>query len=248
MIMRLSHQSGQLLLPILGVLFLFGLFWVTYVFWCRMVYWKMKMDVAADAAALSASRQQATILNYVATIQTLENAFLPEIKGYGIMDVSVKGDFEGLNDLLQLYEESYAIQVPLVAQIVAKANGGNSPVLPTLDGSLADNTDPQLEPHAVHVHYVADGWFPVGGRSYPKAYYTRRWSQEITKAQPTHKSDWTVCHDTICGQGRARLWLDVDASSPFNDGGFPSPKASLLRSIGIQCFYPQFNARLLPKK
>ena len=243
-----SHQNGQLLLPILGVMFLFGLFWVTYVFWCRNVYWKMKMDVAADAAALSAARQQATILNNVATIQTLENPFLPEVEGYGIMDISMKGDFEGLNQVLQTYKGTFSVQVPLLAQIVATSNGGNLPIFPTVDGSLAENTDSQLEPHQVKVLYVADGWFPVGGNTYPEAYYTRRWSENITQAQPTHKSYWVVCHDSICGQGRARLWLDVDPSSAINNGGFPSPKASLVRSIGIQCFYPQFNARLLPKK
>ena len=31
------REAGELLLPILGVMFLFGLFWVTYVFWCRTV-------------------------------------------------------------------------------------------------------------------------------------------------------------------------------------------------------------------
>jgi len=246
--MRDHNENGQLLLPILGVLFLFGLFWVTYVLWCQEIYWKMRMDVASDMVALSAARQQATILNYLGTLQSMENLFLPEIKGYGIMDMSMKNDFEGLNQLLQVYKRSFGAQVVFVAQEVAAKNGSNRPILPALDSSLSENTNPCLDPHEVKIMYVAQGW-PVGFHTYKEAYYTRHWSENVLKAQPgVHKSFWKVCHDSICSDGRARLWLDVKPTDKANDGGFPSQKASLLRSIGIQCFYPQFNAQLLPKK
>ncbi len=244
--MREQNENGQLLLPILGVLFLFGIFWVAYVSWCRTIYWKMRMDVAADLVALSAARQQATILNYVAAIQTLENPFLPEIKGYGIMDVSMRGDFEALNETLQVYKGSYGSQTFLLAQEVADANGSNHAIFPMLGVALEENLNPHLRPCKVRILYVASGW-PVGWRTYKQAFYTRDWSVRMTKAQPPHRSSWTVCRDSICGQGQARLWLDVDSGSAMNNGGFPSAEASLLRSIGIQCFYPQFNARLLHK-
>src|SRR5258706_336820 len=145
--MRDQNEKGQLLLPILGVMFLFGMFWVTYVSWCRTVYWKMKMDVASDMVALSAAREQATILNYTAAQQSLENPFLPEIDGYGIMDVSAKSDFESLNRELQLYKKSYKAQILIIGQIVAEANGSNSPIRPTMDSSFSENTDPHLKPH-----------------------------------------------------------------------------------------------------
>ncbi len=244
--MRERGESGQLLLPILSVMFLFGMFWITYVSWCRTIYWKMRMDVAADLVALSAARQQATVLNYVAGLQTLENPFLPEINGYGIMDVSMKSDFEGLNQTLQVYKGSYGAQTLAVGQMVARANGSNLPIFPIIGVSLAENLNPHLDPQKVSILYVAH-LLIVGHRTYPQAYYMRDWSPDKIKAQPPHKSCWTVCRDSICGQGQARLWLDVDQSSAMNDGGFPSPKASLLRSIGIQCFFPQFNARLLHK-
>lgn len=244
--MQIRNSNGQLLLPILAVMFFFGMFWITYVLWCRTVYWKMRMDVAADLVALSAARQQATVLNYTAGLQTLENAFLPEIKGYGIMDISMKSDFEGLNQMLQYYKDSYKGQILIVGQTVANANGANLPIFPMVGMTLDENLNSHLDAQRVDVLYVASGW-PVGFRTYENAYYTRDWSKDKVKAQPPHKSGWTVCRDSICGQGLARLWLDVDPSSVMNDGGFPSPNASLLRSIGIQCFYPQFNARLLHK-
>ena len=240
------NENGQLLLPILGAIFLFGMFWITYVSWCRTIYWKMKMDVTADLVALSAARQQATVLNYVAGLQTLENAFLPEIKDYGIMQVSMKSNFEGVNQTLQRYKDSYGAQTLAVGQMVADANGSNLPIFPMIGVSLTENLNPHLDPQKVRILYLAHLW-PVGYRTYSQAYYTRDWSPDKTKAQPPHKSCWSVCRDSICGQGQARLWLDVDQSSVMNDGGFPSKNASLLHSIGIQCFFPQFNASLLHK-
>ncbi len=244
--MPIRNSNGQLLLPIVAVLFFFGMFWVTYVCWCRIVYWKMRMDIASDLTALSSARQQATVLNYVAGLQTLENAFLPEIKGYGVMQISMKNDFETLNQILQIYESKYGAQTLAVAQMVANANGANLPIFPIIGFSLRENLNPHLDPQEVRVMFFAHLVY-VGSRTYPQAYYTRDWSPDKTKAQPPHRSCWNVCRDSICGQGQARLWLDVDPGSKLNDGGFPSKNASLLRSIGIQCFFPQFDAQLLHK-
>ena len=247
--MKMLHsEKGQLLLPILAVLFLFGLFWVTYVLWCRQVYLNMRMDVASDATALSAAREEAAILIYIATYQMLESTMMPEFKDGGVMQKSVQPTFENYNKELQRYEKSFSEQVFLVAKNIAQLNGANIPAVPVAHGnfSATDNFNDQLDSHGVTVLFLAGIW-PAGGNEYPKAYFTRRWSSNTLKAQPTHESHWATCHDSICENGHARLWLDVDPGSWLDNGGFPSANRSLLRSIGIQCFYPQFNARLLPK-
>ncbi len=65
--MMLARQSGQLLMPMLGLLLLFGIFLAGFVQQCRHQYWTMKMDVAAKAATLSAMREQAAIMNTLST-------------------------------------------------------------------------------------------------------------------------------------------------------------------------------------
>jgi len=243
----LCNEQGDLLLPMLAIFILFGMFWLTYVDWCRTVYWKMRMDVASDLVALSSAREQAEVLNYMASVEVLENPFLPQIKGYGVMDVSMEGYFEGLNRLLQTLKKTFKTTVTIVAETVAEQNGGIAIPVVDKDFSPSDDFNLRLKEHAVWILYVASGW-PVRFQKYEPAYYTRAWSEDKTKAQPPHESRWKVCHGSICRDGRARLWLDVDPKEKLNNGGFPSAKAPLLRSIGIQCFYPQFNARLVAKK
>ncbi len=245
--MRYGNDRGQLLFPVLGVLFFFGMFWVAYVLWCRQLYIKMRVDAVADLVALSAARQQAQMLNEIGTLQMLENMLLPEIKGYGIMPINSKSSFEGLNGVLRYTKKSYGPRVLAVANSIARHNGGARALPSPYGASLAELVDPRLGPEPVIVVYFAGSW-PVEAKYYEEAFYARQWSPGKLKAQPDHKSDWLVCLDKICSEARARLWLDVDERSALHNGGFPSRQASWLRKIGIQCFYPQFNARLWPKR
>jgi hypothetical protein len=242
--MRANNQTGQLLLPILGVLFMFGIFWVSYVLWCQTIYWKMRMDVVSDLVALSAVREQAVQLNELATFQGTENLFLQKAKVFSKniahMQVTARDGFEAENHLMRLVESQFENKVWGVAQIIAKENGADLPAEALMPYGH------QLAAQAVHIFYFAD-WLPVGERNYPSAYYTRTWSPKKTCPQPPHETQWLVCHKNICEDGRARLWLDARPDDILNNGGFPSAEAPFLRSIGIQCFYPQFNARLLSK-
>ncbi len=243
--MRAQNENGQLLLPILGVLFLFGMFWVTYVFWCRTVYWKMRMDVTSDMVALSAARDQAEQLNYMATCQWLENPFMQKAKVFSKniahMQVAARNGFEAMNGLLRLFDLKFEKEVYGVAQMVAEKNGADLPAVPL------ESYGHQLQAQSVHVFYFADLIY-VGDVNYEKAYFTRTWNTRETHPQPPHENRWLTCHGSICQDGRAHLWLDVLSGDIANNGGFPSAEASFLRSLGFQCFYPQFNARLLPKK
>jgi hypothetical protein len=91
------------------------------------------------------------------------------------------------------------------------------------------------------------GLWPAGARRYSTAYLVRgpEWSPEKKHPQPPHTIKWMTCRDRICSTAKAGLWLDVNSSSVISNGGFPSPQGSFMREVGIQCFYPQFNAQLV---
>ena len=203
------------------------------------------MDMAADATALSAMRDEAAMLNTVGTMQYLENPLMQKIKLFGddIAGVQIENanTFDNYNKVMtQVVDRLYAAEAFNVARIVAKANGANHIPIPV--------PFPQhhLKEQELNVHFLY-GLVPIWTQYYRAAYYARDWWPDKTAPQPIHRETWTVCHDDICEKGKARLWLDVDSSSSLNNGGFPSEHASFWRSIGIQCQYPQFNARLLPK-
>lgn len=238
-------EKGQLLLPVLAILFLFGLFWITYVLWCRQVYWTMRMDVASDVVALSAARGQALLLNDMGTAQWLENPFMQKAKVFSKnvahMQIEAKNGFEAMNGILRIFEWKFEKDVFAIAQMVAKENGASAPAIPL------SSYGHQLEAQSVKVFYFAHLIY-VGSAQYQAAYFTRKWSPGKTHPQPPHETWWSVCHGSVCQAGGARLWLDVAPADVAHNGGFPSAQASFMRSLGFQCFYPQFNARLLPKK
>ena len=72
--------SGQLLVPMAGLLLLFGLLAVGYVRWCRAIYWRMRLDMVADVTALSAARAEAEMLNRIADKNLMVNRYLTELQ------------------------------------------------------------------------------------------------------------------------------------------------------------------------
>lgn len=240
-------DRGQLLLPVLAVLFLFGMFWVVYVRWCLRQYQQMRMDAAADLVALSGAREQARILNEMATLQTLQNPLVARMKGYALSSIDRKPQFDALNTALRVLELTSRARIYAALNQIARWNGSNRPVIPGDWIRLSNPASIRLDPQRLKVVYVIPGAPPLV-QVYPAGYYTRQWAPRTIKAQPDHESAWRVCRDSICGQGHAALCLDVDLSDPLQNGGFPPPSASLWREIGFQCFYPQFNARLVPKR
>lgn len=241
---ELKNQNGQLLLPILAVMFLFGMFWVVYIRWCQKIYWQMRMDMAADAVALSAAREEAAMLNTIGARQVMENFLVQKgnIDGedVAIMEKPLQPVFELYNWLLLGYVKTYTANVLKVAKTVAKANGANHLPIPI--------PVPQhhLKPQEIKVTFLV-GYEPDGSKTYPKAYFARDWWPRKRAPQPIHRTTWLVGHDRIWEKGKARLWLDVDPKNKANNGGFPSEQATGLAGLGIQCNFPQFSARLMTK-
>jgi hypothetical protein len=92
-----------------------------------------------------------------------------------------------------------------------------------------------------------NGIVPSGAKMIRHAYFARDWWPRKEAPQPIHRTTWLVGHDKVWEKGKARLWLDVDPHNDLNNGGFPSEQAEGLKGLGIQCNFPQFNARLMPK-
>jgi len=239
----------------LTALFIFAMFFIAYVLWCRHTYWRMRMDMAADATALSAMRDEAAMLNTIGTLQYLENFLLQKVKiidkDYPGVELYAVKPFTIYNTVMKRYVDYwYTADTLGVAQYVAKANGADIlpvPIPPPQHHLLAQDRDVYLLDGPTPICYGI-GWPPPClTKHYDAAYYYRDWWPNETAPQPPHRETWIVCYDGICEKGKARLWLDVKESSQVNDGGFPTEHLSFIRSIGLQCNYPQFNARLMPK-
>jgi hypothetical protein len=240
----LGNRHGELLLPMLAVLFLFGIFWVAYVRWCEHIYWRMRMDMAADAVALSASREEASMLNTIGTMQYLENLFIfkADLEGeeFGAMQKSMVTSFQLYTAAIRAQAKSYTGRVLYVARLVAKANGANH--LPVSIPLPQDH----LKFETVRV-LLFDGIIPDDFKTLRQAYFARDWWPRKEAPQPIQRATWLVGHDHVWEKGKARLWLDVDPHEKLDNGGFPREMADGLKGLGIQCNYPQFNARLMPK-
>ena len=238
---RLRSRAGQLFAPMILLMLLFAAFLAGFAGWCRAVYWQMRMDMVAEAVALSAARAQAGMLNNVATLQTAENLFLQKATVAGVdvahMQIELKKEFDLSNQALSSYLLGFNGQTMLVAQSVARANRAALAV-------PYPKPDHHLQPEKVYVAYFAK-IIPVGVDTYEKAYFTRRWGAGKRTPQPDHMTTWGVSKFGITGTATARVWLDARKDSFLNDGGFPSEDMPWWRQIGIQCFYPQFNARLV---
>jgi hypothetical protein len=227
----LRSKSGQMLVPMMALLMLLTLFLVGYIQYCRTRYWEIKMDVAARATALSAARSQAAMLNTLATMQLAENLFAVKAVGYAV----VAPEYYAWNAAMQIVESSFKVNVLATGYLIAIANGANG--LTTFKGETGSN----LTWESMEIFIL----YPPHFENYSNAYLVRQWSPSTRKAQPTHIMGWHVCRlPAYCGDGWARLWLDVDSGEWFQNGGFPTGEESILGGLEFQSFYPQFNAQL----
>ncbi len=246
--LRLRRETGQLLLPMAGLLLVFGMFLVGYVRWCRAIYWRTRMELVADATALSAARAQAEMLNRIGFANGMLNVYIQQFRApylghrVGVIHGDDFPSFKGETEELANRVKGFKSYPPSVGRVVARANGaeGLIPYFPfPMESHLAAQT--------VHLllYFPHPPW--IGFKTVENAFYARTWSPHFRKAQPPHRTTWLVRRNGFQAMASARLWLDVPTSSIFHNGGFPREKESLLGGIGIQCQYPQFNARLAPK-
>jgi hypothetical protein len=238
---RLASQSGQLFAPMILLLLFFAAFLAGFAGWCRAIYWQMRMDMVAEMVALSAARAQAAMLNNIATLQNAENFFLQKATVIGVdvahMQLALKPGFEFANNTLKFAVKGAKGQTYSIAQAVARANHVALTV-PYPKPEL------HLVPVQVYVAYFVEYFLEDVG-TYDQAYFTRQWGRGKMTPQPDHETTWAVSKFGIVGTATARVWLDVQTHSFMNDGGFPAEDMPWWREIGIQCFYPQFNARLV---
>ena len=241
----LRSSRGQLVLPMLAVLVLFGLFLIGYIQLCRHIYWRMRMDMAADAAALSAARAAAAMLNNISSTNVSVNLFINKAQlggnNYAEMPAYDVAPFIAWKLLLKSQVWGFRTHPAGVGRAILKLNGAepNAPYFPF-------PMNPYLLPQRVHVMIVNPLPVPPEFVTYDDAYYARAWKPGVVPAQPVHKTTWMASHQGIRSIATAEIWLDADPGSMLNNGGFPRERESTLRGIGIQGWPAQFNARLLP--
>lgn len=239
-------RSGQLLLPMLALLFLMTTALIVLVMLGRRTIWQMRADLAADAVALSSARAQAEMLNHIATLNLGGNLFY--LKGHipsfeddlAAMHWRQVKPFNIWNKVLVATVKGYPAYVGGVMAAVSKANRVTTvPLLPIRSHLLPEN---------IHGIIVLNIWPPAAVyHHWEHAYYVRGWSPGKAKAQPPHIALVYVRTSHARSAGKARVWLDVTPGEWEANGGFPRPRESGLRSVGVQSFYPTFSARLEPR-
>ncbi len=245
----MRHRSqGQILLPAVMGVFLFATLSISYLAWALRRIQQMRLDLAADATALSAARAQAGMLNTIASTNTgvnlfLQKANLPKLKdGIGVINVSAVPAFTQWRQLLKTQVIGFKAFPAGVGQSVSRLNGARGRAL-----YFPFPMESYLRPKNIHAAILLNHFPFVLYRHIPAAYYVRTWSPNETAAQPPHKTTWQLTRNSLRSTASARVWLDVDSQSLLHNGGFPREKERWVRGVLIQSFYPQFNARLLPQ-
>ncbi len=240
------HDDGQIALPMIAALCVLASFLLWYLLWCRNIYWQMKMDVAADASALSTARAEAEMLNNAATINDSVNLLIRKAQ-FPFFNNLVVGETEyynlpairGIRLLMQSVLFGFKTVPPAIGGTVARQNGAKGGPL-----YWPFPLQHQLLPQTVHtfiLHYPPPY---VEVRNLEGVYYARAWSPSKLKAQPHHRVTWLASRDGIRSVATARIWLDAPLSS-YHNGGFPQIHGSFWHALGIQSIPPHFNARLV---
>ncbi|HVO33456.1 MAG TPA: hypothetical protein VMU17_06025 [Elusimicrobiota bacterium] len=239
-----SRQEGQIALPLMMLVFVLGLFFVWYLHWCRALYWQMRVDMAADAAAISAARAEAETLNNLVVQNDAVNLLIQKVRapatdamvGFTTGDKIplIQASTMGLKASLFAFKT-----VPAgVGATVAQLNGCKGTPL-----YWPVPSDPYLVPQRVHGIVAIDVPPFVLYRDFDSAYLARAWSPSKQKAQPPHRTTWLVTQNGFRGIATARLWLDTPVSA-YHTGGFPPVRGAWWADMGIQSIPPHFNARL----
>jgi hypothetical protein len=238
----MRNARGQILLPGLAIFWALMMLFLALVGYGRHVLLQMRVNMAAEAVALSAARAQAEMLNKFASYNLLINPMLfPKYKGYAALQKPAQPALKVLADY-QLWRQLPQFQVfpRNVGRRVAMVNGcdPNPKFIPTSSGLILQDMEVQL--------MLGIKPASLGPVEIDNVYYVRTWGPDKRKAQPPHKTFWMVSKDGVRGTAGARLYLDVQADESWQNGGFPSANPeNWWDDAQIQSFYPQFNACLL---
>lgn len=243
----LRKQTGQILLPGLMAVYLLATLSISFLAWGVNQLRHMRLDMAADATALSVARAQAGMLNTLATTNMGVNLFIQKAdfplmrQALGVMRVSAVPPFQLWQKLLKTQVIGFKAFPAGVGQTVSRLNGARGEAL-----YFPAPMESYLNPQGAHVGILLNHFPFVLYRHIAEAYYVRSWSPHETRAQPPHKTTWVVKRGKHTSMASARVWLDIPRRNRLHNGGFPRAQEKNLRGVGIQSFYPQFNARLLP--
>lgn len=242
------NDRGQILLP--GLAWFFGLSaaLALLVGWGERTLRQERMETAAMAAALSAARAQAYLLNQRAAHNLAVNAFVKgRYKGFGAMDAGSVGPFETWLRLEAVRRDAQNIQSywnglkgypAAVGHQAAKQNGAG-------ESLCRSNLDIRLQLKDLKVFVFLPGPPYVVLKKFFNVYFTRRWGYDQRKIQPPHQVVWSVSGGRAQATSAARVYLDVKKGEPLQNGGFPRERGeSVAGDLAVQSFYPQFNARL----
>jgi len=246
MIIEIRRSSrGQILLPLLWTAIIFVAFLMMFIQWGKHKIYQMRLELTADAVALSTARAEAEMLNTICFYNATGNVFY--VKGkVPFVDAEIAAmkwetipKFERWQSGLQKLVRGFAAYPASVGFVVARENHAvGLPVLPIK--SL-------LTGHGMFTAIIIESYPFVIPSYFSDAYVVRNWQLDKLKAQPTHTTMWVVSGQGEHAAAKAGLWLDVQRASLAHNGGFPRPHESWVRDLGVQSFYPQFNARLLPR-
>jgi len=239
----MRNERGQILLPGLAIFWALMVMFLALVVYGRHVLLQMRVNMAAEAVALSAARAQAEMMNKFASYNLAINPMLfPKYKEYAALQKSAEEPLEALADYQRFWQlPQFQIFPRNVGRRVAKANGcdPDPKLIPTPSMLILQDMEVEL----------MNGYYPasLGPVEIDNVYYARTWHPDKRKTQPPHQSHWLVSKGGVHSTASARLYLDVQADERWQNGGFPSVDPEhWWDDAQIQSFYPQFNARLLP--
>ncbi len=241
-------ESGQLSLPILAVLFLFGMFICLHARRSWATYRDMRLDITADLVALSASRTQAQNLNTLATMEDASNGLFQKLQigptDVARMSMTSFGKFNRYKKMMKGLDQKFIWDVMNAARITAKANGAKNLPVPLMKDHLGHLLKWKVVTIQLFLKSVVPAPIPPIAT---EAYLVRTWKPTVTQAQPIHKQKWKVCEEGTCKTGKAILWLDLRLIPLGNNGGFPPYDPGFLGGMGVQCMLPHFTSRQLSK-
>lgn len=259
-----GKKSGQAMGLTIMVLLVLCMFTFMIVNFFEIEYNRMKMQNAADAAALTQTRLMAYAMNKISQANLAKNVCgLIKIGSLMAILKDTKPVFQAESATQKLFNRWGGGFVTWGAREAAKANGADKASLSGGGASL------KLTPRKrtivlyklITVPILGTIPFPVGRFKDNYAFVERKWEPNKKKAYPPHWCLWRATKNSktpfaagllgikksknIMATAKAEVWLDMKKSNFWHNGGFPYKNQSFWDGIGIQSFWPAFNARLV---
>lgn len=265
----LNNCSGQSIALVVLTILVLSMFSFMVVNIGMLSYTRIRMQNAADAAALTAARRMSRSLNVISAQNLLMNGVLTRIRILG-RDV-----FAVEQRLLPAFRAARAAIDAAVragsggfayfaAREAARRNGADRVIPAQLRNMLSLQLQRRVaNPWVYRIVNVGGVPIPVpaGRAGRGTVFYMRRWSPNLVRPQPPHRVRYIAIKEgdapfaaalfrgirtarpSVRAIAEAKIWLDVRPNS-FHRGGFPRTNEGWVEGIGVQSFWPHFNASL----